>query len=792
MSRMRWAALVLTAMVAAVEAAPPPPWTRTETREPCAGSAPLRTPYFGDLHVHTFFSADAHIYGTRVGPRDAYRFARGAPIVLADDGEQQTRSTRLDRPLDFMAVTDHSEFFGETYLCATAGSPVYDHEMCQLLRQAEAPGDRFPVTVAWLNPAGAGAPPASLEFCALLGPECDAAAVSVWLEMQAAAEEAYDRTAACTFTSLIGYEHTSSPGARHLHRNIIFRNHRVPAFAKSHLETALQGIPQGIWSAVESDCLDAASGCDAVIIPHNPNLSGGRQFADPADAAEAARRQRLEPLVEIHQVKGNSECRFDRLVRLGAGTTDELCAFEQLLQPHDLPGTSSTPISSYPARNLVRNALKEGLALEQRLGANPFKFGFVGATDTHNATGGDADEYDWAGAQGNSDSSPERQIESELRNNPGGLTAVWAEENSRDAIFAALRRRETYATSGTRPGLRFFAGDYRKLDCQEPDLIAHIYAGGTPMGGDVGGLGGRRGPHFVVWALKDGGTAERPGTDLQRIQIVKGWVDRRGQTHERVFEVAGDPDNGATVDRATCDPVGQGAAELCTVWRDPTFKPGERAFYYARVLENPTCRWSTLVCQRAGVDPFSPECAAQAAAVGPAFADCCLGEATDAFLSPVVQERAWSSPIWYRPEAVGRVAARIRFGTEPGTDTLEARLRIGRLPGDFDPRQHALTLALTDDDDVFRVSLPAGTLRRRGGRSFVFRDKRGEHGGLRLLALTRRGKGVTVRVRTGAVDLSRADRSDHMVTFVLAVGADQVTHTRLWRFSAPDLETGAP
>lgn len=274
-------AALLAALLAACSDGPGPapqgagavaaPWQRTEERAPCASFEPLRQPWFGDLHVHTRYSADAHIFGTRVGPREAYDFARGAEIALADDAEQQTRSARLERPLDFAAVTDHAEFFGEVDICSSPGSPLYEDEMCRRLRQPDDPGDRFDVTVAWLYPAGIPNPPASHAFCNLPGIDCDAAAASVWQEMQAAAEAAYDRSEACSFTTFVGYEHTASPFGRHLHRNVVFRNHRVPPFAASQLETAGEGSPQGVWSALERDCLERGDGCDAVIIPHNSN-----------------------------------------------------------------------------------------------------------------------------------------------------------------------------------------------------------------------------------------------------------------------------------------------------------------------------------------------------------------------------------------------------------------------------------------------------------------------------------------------------------------------------------------
>jgi hypothetical protein len=752
----------------------------------------FRRPYFGDLHVHTRYSADAYIFGARGGPRDVYAFAQGGEITLADDDEEQTRTARIDRRLDFAAVTDHAEFFGEVDLCSTPGSLVYDEQLCQLLRQAEPDlTDRFLVTVNWLFPAGIPNPPTEHAFCALPGVDCDAAAVSVWQDIQAAAEEAYDRTAACTFTTFIGYEHTPSPTGRHLHRNVIFRNHHVPATALSHLETFEGGTPQGLWSAIETQCLGAGDGCDAVIIPHNANLSEGMQFFDPADAAEAARRQAMEPLVELHQVKGNSECRFDRLAGAGAGTEDELCTFEQDTVAHQGPDATEVPIGEYPRRNMVRNALKDGLAFEQALGANPFRMGFVGSTDTHNQNAGDVEETTWPGIQGNDDSSPARMIDLGLRNNPGGLAVVWAEENSRDALFEGLERRETYATSGTRPVLRFFAGDLDGVECGSEAFLARAYATGTPMGGEIGPVRGDRSPRFAVWAQKDAGTAEQPGTDLQRVQIVKGWVDAAGVTHESVVDVAGDPDDGAGVDPATCAPVGAGAAELCAVWEDPDFDRTEHAFYYVRLLENPTCRWSTLVCRASGVDPFSPSCATEAAAAGAAFEDCCRTEADDPFHAPIVQERAWSSPIWYRPEGMTRVAGKVRFGKRAGADTVDLRVAFGA-GAPFDPGAADLVVRVRDDEEIFAVTVPAGTLVERKPGKFAYRRKAGTLAGVRTLALALRGRsGARLRLTTEALDLSHVERADHLVDVQIAHGAFRPALPRLWAMRGRTLATAA-
>ena len=684
------------------------PWQRTEERAACRSFDPLRQPYFGDLHIHTRYSADAYVYGTKVGPRDAYAFAQGASISLTDDQEQQTRSTRLDRPLDFAAVTDHSEFFGEVNLCITPGTPLYDTEMCRNLRKPDDPLDRFNVTVQWLYPAGIDDPPRSHLFCNTPGVDCDAEAVTVWTEMQAAAEEAYDRSDACTFTSFVGYEHTASPFGRHRHRNVIFRNHVVPTFASSQLETAPEGWPQGLWNAVERDCLDAGLGCDAVIIPHNTNLSGGEQFADPEDAPSAQRRQDREPLVEIHQIKGNSECRFDLLAGEGVGTADELCSFEQLRFSHEGPDNSPPPdVASWPRRNLVRNALEDGLSLEERLGVNPFRMGFTGSTDNHDGAAGSTEEKGWQGGQGNADSSPQRRITDELRTNPGGLTGVWAEENSRDAIFSALQRRETFATSGTRSLVRLFGGALDGVSCDAPDLVARAYATGTPMGGELGDVRGGASPRFAVLAVKDPGTPDAPGADLQRIQIVKGWTDASGAPHERVFDVAGSASAGANLDTASCTPAAA-ASELCTVWEDPEFDPSQRAFYYARVLEVPTCRWSTRTCREQGVDPFASDCAAQAARAGESFAACCTTEENGIALT--VQERTWSSPIWYRPESIVSVAGGIARARDARNGTADLVIVPGRLPDDVVRGEAPLTVTLSSGGTLARVEYAAGSV----------------------------------------------------------------------------------
>jgi hypothetical protein len=610
---------------------------RTERREPCAVHDPLRQPFFGDTHVHTALSFDAVGQGTRNLPADAYRFARGETIGIQpyDAAGEPRRSIRLRRPLDFAVVTDHAELLGETHLCRTPGSAGYDAFVCVALR-------RWPkLTYITQNGRIFGMErPRRFRFCGEDGALCREAARTPWQQTQRAAEEAYDRSAACRFTSFVGYEWTGMPGGDNAHRNVVFRNDRVQALPTSYIDTP---TAEGLWRALERECLTRGDGCDALAIPHNSNVSNGRLFRVESEAgrpltrADARRRAALEVLVEVTQHKGDSEC------RAGAPAEDELCGFETLpfarLQDVAYPAWSG-PI---PPLVYVREALLEGLAQHARVGANPFKLGLIGSTDTHLAAAGLVEEDAFAGhAAGPVSALLEvPPLLDSLFFNPGGLAVLWAEENSRDALFEAMRRRETYGTSGPRMLVRFFGGwDYPEDLCGARDFAARGYAGGVPMGGDLPApqpAQAARGPVFAVWATRDPGTPERAGTPLQRIQIVKGWLED-GKPRERVFEVAGQPDNGAAVDAATCEPTGPGFDGLCSVWRDPSFDSRAPALYYARVVENPSCRWHRFVCLRAGVD------CRDAAGLPRALAPCC-----DDAWPGTLQERAWTSPIWYTP-----------------------------------------------------------------------------------------------------------------------------------------------
>ncbi len=619
---------------------------------PCTDRQPLRRAFFGDLHVHTALSSDAWNYDVAVRPADAYRYAFGEPIGLPpnDPSGRPTRVMRIDRPLDFAAVTDHAEFLGEQSLCSSPESESYESEGCKAIRASTVPADS-PLARVIMNPW----PRRDPDVCGEDGALCDRELRSAWQETIDAAETWNDTSPACERTTFVAYEYSSFRLGSNLHRNVIFRSNVVPMRPISFIDA-----PRAwqLWGLLEEVCLDAGAGCEALAIPHNSNISNGRMFdvdyvgtsGLDGQAARARQRIRIEPVVEIMQHKGDSECR-NGLSRI-LGAADELCDFEKfedltfLRLGDDPPGECwDGPFADWiphlgpdclSHRSYARYALVEGLAEEVRIGVNPFKFGLIASTDTHNGLAGGAEERSWPGHLGMADGPLERRLSAEpgvmgnSANGPGGLVGVWAEENSRDAIFDALRRREVFGTSGPRIQPRFFGSWSAPADlCDEPALLARADDGGVPMGADLPPRRGDGGPVFVAFAARDPGTPSAPGGLLQRIQVIKGWVDDAGGLHQQVVDVAGGP-NDASVDPNTCEPRGAGADFLCGVWSDPDFDASRRAVYYARVVENPSCRYSAWQCL--GLEGGGR----------PAGCD-------DPFMAPIQQERAWTSPIWYTP-----------------------------------------------------------------------------------------------------------------------------------------------
>jgi hypothetical protein len=620
-----------------VRTSPAPPLPTPVAEAPCPQRNPLRNVYFGDLHVHTTYSFDAHLWDTHTTPDDAYHFARGAPLALPplDAEGHGTRTVQLERPLDFTAVTDHSEFLGEVETCITPGSPTYDSADCQQFR-ADSNNSFTQLGIQMT----ASKPTRDVHICGSDGSICRSAAGDVWEHVQEAAAAAYDR---CNFTSFVAWEYSRSAGGSTMHRNVIFRSANVP-FPISTFE---EPTPQGLWRELKASCIDAGTGCDVLAIPHNSNESNGRMFfveypgaVTVADQqAQAQFRSEMEPLVEVYQHKGASEC-FNGLSGI-LGATDEQCEFERrrpapVQDCGDATGQLGAADAGCVSRlDYVRGALLAGLKEEDRLGVNPYRLGFVGSTDTHNGTPGFTDEWAWQGHQGANDAPPDVLLgygnfaSRGVIFSPGGLAGVWAEENSRTSLFDALRRKETFATSGTRLSVRVFGGWNLPAGlCEDPNMVATGYQTGVAMGSMLTARpADATGPDFVISALRDPGTTAHPGTPLQRLQVIKGWIVN-GEQHQQVYDVAGTPDTGASVDLATCTPQGSGADSLCTVWHDPDFDPALHAFYYVRVLENPSCRWNTWRCNALPPEQRPPSC-------------------DDPKVPKTIQERAWSSPIWY-------------------------------------------------------------------------------------------------------------------------------------------------
>jgi hypothetical protein len=595
----------------------------------------LRNAYFGDLHVHTAMSLDANIFDTRSGPRMAYEFARGREIELPGTGIRQ----KLMAPLDFAAVTDHAEGMGALHSCFDREGAAYWTLDCIGIRHQVLL--IFPRLFATIQQSGASLAQNNPRMCGATGKACLDGGKSVWLEMQAAAREHYQPG---TFTTFNGFEYSPTlVRGGMLHRNVIFRGDVVPF----NVFSAMDGFVEDLMRWLDVQC---KGDCKVLTIPHSSNFSWGLMFGDTNSdgttltAVNLALRAKYDALIEVFQAKGSSEC------AVGVGNTDEQCAFENIF-PACTAEESKVDAQTgqhanrcIAANDMVRNVLKRGLTDVSKWGVNPYKLGIIGSTDNHNGAPGDTQESTWNGHGGVNDATPEQRLGikrglvakvvglSPGTINPGGLVGVWAEQNTREAIWDALARKETFGTSGTRVRARLFAGfDFPSDLHTRADAVAVAYQTGVPMGADLPNAGSGKAPTLLVMALRDANSAP-----LQRIQIVKGWVSG-SETSEQVFDVAcsdgivPDPathhcrDNGAKVNLSDCSiSTDKGASSLSTTWRDPDFNPAVAAFYYVRVLENPVCRYS----QRDALK---------------------LGAQHPSNVPKTIQERAWTSPVWYTP-----------------------------------------------------------------------------------------------------------------------------------------------
>jgi hypothetical protein len=609
-----------------------------------------RYAYFGDLHVHTTNSMDAFQFGTLATPDDAYRYAQGEAIKHPGGFDMQ-----LDRPLDFYAVTDHGFYLGVVRAGSDTTTDISKFPAMQVIHDLNAPENltlasiptrNFRAFIRGFRKDMAGSEP--------LRGMVDGIMRTTWADEVDAADRHYEPG---KFTTFAAYEFsTTRQDGGSMHRNVIFRGtENLPAVPFNRLMSL---DPEDLWNWMDGL---REEGVESLAIPHNSNKSNGQMFelatwaGDPMTLEHNQKRIRNEPLVEITQVKGTSE------THPALSMNDEWAGFE--IDPYIAGGGRLR--NAQPAGGYLRDAMKNGLLLEAEGLGNPFQFGFIGSSDTHTAAGS-YDETNYFAKVGLLDSTaalrgsvPITDDEVEVLGlsdadesgfyvasdgrrylhrsssvyGASGLAAVWAEENTRESIYDAFRRKETYATSGPRLKVRFFAGhDLDETMLETADGMTRASARGVSMGGDLMAEAGDS-PSFIVWAARDAQSAP-----LQRIQVIKGWLEG-GEAHERVFDVACSdglavdsdthrcPDNGAKVNLADCAiSADRGAVELKTLWQDPEFDAHQKAFYYARVLENPTCRWSTWDALRAGVAPRDN-------------------------LDTVIQERAWSSPIWVSPPA---------------------------------------------------------------------------------------------------------------------------------------------
>jgi hypothetical protein len=582
--------------------------------------------FFGDTHLHTSYSTDAGMIGNTLGPEEAYRFARGERVTSSTG-----LPTRLERPLDFLVVADHAESVGAAPAIARKDAVILETEFGRQLVELVHSGQPDKAYDLWLNSGAAGKNPLAGE---------DRLILPAWEHIIKTADEFNEPG---RFTAFIGYEWTSHPGGNNLHRVVVYRDKQDKAIQARPLSRDDTTDPEKLWEWMAA--YEKKTGGQVLAIPHNGNLSNGLMFDDvtltgkkPLDRDYAERRRRWEPLYEVTQMKGTGEA------HPGLSPTDEFADFE-IWDKASFGPQPKTP--DMLPKEYAREALKRGLAYEAKLGVNPFKFGMIGSTDAHTSLTTTQENNFFGKVVALEPSADPIRFEEVIAGRPApkgsqmfarqtsasGLAAIWARENTREALWDAMSRKEVYATTGTRLRVRVFSGfNFTAEDLQRSDFAAHGYEAGVPMGGDLNKAPDGKVPSFLVQAIRD-----PDGANLDRVQIIKGWLDGKGETQERVYDIA--VSGGRTIgpDGRCTEPVGNtvnieeatytnaiGNAVMGAYWKDPEFDPALKAFYYVRVLEIPTPRWTTYDAKFFGVK--RPE-----------------------DVPASIQERAYTSPIWYSP-----------------------------------------------------------------------------------------------------------------------------------------------
>ena len=585
--------------------------------------------FFGDTHLHTSYSTDAGMLGNTLGPNEAYLFAKGH-LVISSTGIQ----ARLRRPLDFLVVADHAENLGLAPMIQNSNPDLLKNKWGKEIHDLVKAGNLGDAYAFWGEAVSSKKDPLS-EVSGLME--------SAWHEVTDVAE-LHNQPA--LFTAFIGLELTSTPGGSNLHRNVIYRDGKRLADQVIPMSVYDSEDPEDLWKWMQN--YESATGGRVLAIPHNGNLSNGLMFdavtletKKPLDRDYAFRRMKWEPLYEVTQIKGDGE------THPMLSPTDEFADFETW----DKGSFGAAKDKEMIPKEYAREALKKGLAFERSFGLNPFKFGMVGSTDSHTSLATTAEDNFFGKAVIAEPTAEPARFEEMItgyfpdpqgrdysirhyRGSASGLAAVWARENTREALWDAMARKEVYATTGTRLRVRVFAGfEFTESDLNRTNFAGYGYENGVPMGGDLKNAGADQSPTLLVRVLRD-----PDGANLDRVQVIKGWLDADGETHEKIYDIAVSDDRKIDANGRVTQPVGNtvdveeasydnsiGSPFLQAFWKDPDFNRAEPAFYYIRVLEIPTPRWTTVDAKIFGVERPNDVPAS-------------------------IQERAYTSPIWYNPE----------------------------------------------------------------------------------------------------------------------------------------------